>query len=488
MRLTELMAGEPKYRPDPDQDPEIAGLTEDSRKVDHGYLFAALKGLSRDGRSFIHDALIKGAAAILTEPDTPTPAGVTIPFIPSENPRYRYAKLAAKFYAKQPETVAAITGTNGKTSVAHFTKLMWDVLGHGAGSIGTLGTHARDIHIPELRTTPDPVSLHQTLADLADHGITHLAMEASSHGLHQYRMDGVRVSVAAFTNLTRDHLDYHGTEEAYFTAKSRLFKEILSPEGTAVINADVPQFTPLTEICKARGTKVISYGRDAKDIRLKTVRPAANGIFMEVEIGRRTYPVQLPLVGVFQVMNALAALGIVMAGGEPVETAMAALETLTGVRGRMEVVGTTQQGAGVIVDYAHTPDALMTVLAAARPHCSGRLICVFGCGGDRDAGKRPLMAKAVRQLADIGILTDDNPRTENPAQIRADAKTAFPEVIDIADRREAIQRAVADLKQGDLLIIAGKGHETVQVIGTQAVHFDDAEEARTAIALKEGQT
>ena len=484
MRLTELMAGDPKYRPDPDQDPEITGMTADSRKVDHGYLFAAFKGFSRDGRSFIHDALKKGAAAILTEPDTPRPAGVTVPFIPADDPRYRYAKLAAKFYGRQPKTVAAVTGTNGKTSVTHFTKSMWDALGHGAGSIGTLGTHAKGIHIPELRTTPDPVSLHQTLADLADHDITHLAMEASSHGLHQYRLDGVRVSVAAFTNLSRDHLDYHGTEEAYFTAKSRLFKEILIPEGTAVINADIPRFAPLAEICKARGIKVISYGRDGKDIRLKTVRPAANGIFMEVEIGRRTYPVQLPLIGVFQVMNALAALGIVIAGGEPVETAMAVLETLTGVRGRMEVVGTVR-GAGVIVDYAHTPDALITVLAAARPHCSGRLICVFGCGGDRDIGKRPLMAKAVRRLADIGILTDDNPRTEDPARIRADAKAAFPDVIEIADRRAAIRHAVGDLQQGDLLIIAGKGHETVQIIGTEAVHFDDAEEARAA--LKEGR-
>ena len=492
MNLTELLNAGPGAPPGllrapTSPDPEIAGITADSRQVKPGFLFAALRGTQRDGRAFVGEAAGKGAAAILTDdPDTlPLDPSVRqrVAIIADPNPQRRLALLAARFYGRQPKTIAAVTGTNGKTSVAHFTREIWGSLGHAAASLGTLGMVSSQGRRAGALTTPDPVALHRDLAELATHGIEHAAIEASSHGLAQFRLDGVTVSAAAFTNLTRDHLDYHGNMEAYRAAKQRLFRDLLPPGGGAVINVDSPEFAAFTALCRSRDQRVIGYGEGASaELRLVERLPRRDGQRIRFLSFGKEYEIELPLVGAFQAMNVMAALGLVIATGTPAETAIATLPRLTGVPGRMQKVGETATGAPVFVDYAHTPDALTTVLSALRPHVEGRLAIVFGAGGDRDRGKRPLMGQVASELADLVYVTDDNPRSEPPEEIRRAIRAAAPDAVEISDRREAIAAAIAELRPGDILVIAGKGHETGQIIGDKVLPFDDALVAREVIA------
>ncbi len=466
---------------------EISGLTADSRRVAAGYLFAALPGSRVDGRDFIPQALDKGAAAVLAPEGTRMPDGRRdVALITDANPRRRLALLAARFYGRQPETACAVTGTNGKTSVASFTRQLWQALGHPAASLGTLGLQPPRADAPASLTTPDPVELHRCLAALARDHIDHVVLEASSHGLDQYRLDGIRVSAAAFTNLTRDHLDYHGTMEAYLAAKLRLFTELLQPEGTAVVNVDDPAGAEISAACRARGVKLISYGKGAADLRLLSQEPTATGQNLKLEVFGKAYDVALPVAGAFQGENVLAALGLVLAGGADTDRAVAALTQVSGVPGRVELVGATPAGGHVYVDYAHTPDALETVLKALRPHTAARLFVIIGCGGDRDRGKRPQMGRIAVTLADQAIITDDNPRSEDPATIRQEMLVEAPGAQEIGDRGAAIATAVAALGPGDVLVIAGKGHETGQIVGGQVLPFDDREVARTAISRLAG--
>jgi UDP-N-acetylmuramoyl-L-alanyl-D-glutamate--2,6-diaminopimelate ligase len=394
--------------------------------------------------------------------------------------------MAAAFYARQPEHIVAVTGTNGKTSTAWFTQQLWEALGLRAASLGTLGI--RGLEIEALRnakltsmTTPDMVSLMATLADIAVSKVDHLAMEASSHGLSQYRLDGVRIQAAAFTNLTRDHLDYHPDMDDYFAAKARLFSEVLAEGGVAVLNADVPEFKRLADICAQRNITVLDYGRNAQAIRLVERTALAQGQALVIAIHGKNYNVTLPLVGEFMVMNALAALGLVLAElPERAGDLVQALGTLKGAPGRLQFVP-GHKDAAVYVDYAHTPDALENILKSLRPHTEGKLYCVVGCGGDRDPGKRPIMGRLAATLADVAVITDDNPRSEDPAKIRAAMMQDAPGAQEIGDRRAAIGWAVAQLNKGDVLVIAGKGHEQGQIIAGRVEPFDDVEEAARAI-------
>ncbi|HSR72988.1 MAG TPA: UDP-N-acetylmuramoyl-L-alanyl-D-glutamate--2,6-diaminopimelate ligase, partial [Kiloniellales bacterium] len=401
------------------QDCEILGLSADSRAVGSGYLFAALPGSRADGRDYIDQAVARGAVAVLAPSGTRlADYGRPVTLVTDDNPRRRLALMAARFYGAQPEVIAAVTGTNGKTSIVSFTRQIWQALGYRAASLGTLGLMPERPDAPKSLTTPDPVDLQRCLAELARDGFDHLAMEASSHGLDQYRLDGVRVGLAAFTNLTRDHLDYHGSMADYRAAKLRLFRELLDPDGTAVLNADEPESAGVAEVCRARGIRVLDYGADARDLRLVAQEPKADGQDLELEFLGRKHGLFLPLAGTFQAGNALAALGLAIAGGAEPDAALAVLGRLEGVTGRIEAVVETPSGGRVYVDYAHTPGALETVLAALRPHARGELWVVFGCGGDRDRGKRPMMGEIAGRLADRVIVTDDNPRSEDPAAIR----------------------------------------------------------------------
>ncbi len=464
-------------------DPEIVGLTADSRRVKPGFLFAALRGTARDGRGFAGDAIASGAVAILT--DDPGALGLDehvrgrVAIVADGNPQRRLALLAARFHGRQPRTIAAITGTNGKTSVAHFTREIWAATGCPAASLGTLGLVSPQGRRPGALTTPDPVALHRDLAELAAAGIEHVAIEASSHGLAQFRLDGIAPSAASFTNLTRDHLDYHGDMATYRAAKERLFTELLAPGGGAILNADSPEFARLGALCRERAQRVIGYGAAAAaELRVVERAPHAQGQRIAAELFGERHDFDLPLVGGFQAMNVLAALGLVVATGTALGPAVAALARLSGVPGRMQPVGASPAGASVFVDYAHTPDALATVLSALRPHAERRLCVVFGAGGDRDRGKRPLMGRVAADLADLVYVTDDNPRGEDPADIRRAILAAAPRAIEIGDRRDAIRAAIAGLRRGDILVIAGKGHETGQIIGAAVLPFDDAVVAR----------
>jgi UDP-N-acetylmuramoyl-L-alanyl-D-glutamate--2,6-diaminopimelate ligase len=461
-------------------DPEIEGLTSDSRAVKPGDLFAALPGGQQDGRKFIADAIAKGAVAVLA-PQGTVLADERAVLVTDDNPRRRFALMAALFYGRQPRTLAAVTGTNGKTSVANFTRQIWARLGLEAASFGTIGLVTRNRVEPGSLTTPDPVALHRILAELVDEGVTHAAFEASSHGLDQYRLDGVALSAAAFTNLTRDHLDYHGSMAAYWQAKKRLFTEILPSWGSAVINADMPEAAELADLCRKRGQRVLRYGRGAAEIRIGAVAPAAQGQSVELAVEGRDYLVELPLAGEFQVDNAACALGLAIATGAEPSRAVAALAHLEGVPGRLQRVAVSKRGAAVYVDYAHTPDGLDTALKALRPHTRGRLVAMFGCGGDRDPGKRPMMGAIAAARADIAIVTDDNPRSEDPAAIRAQILAACPGAIEIGDRRLAIREAILQAGAGDVVVLAGKGHERGQIVGSEVLPFDDAEEARLAV-------
>jgi len=498
MRLAELMA-RTETRPPTTQDarptpapagPEIRGIAVDSRAVGPGFLFAALPGLATDGRRFIADAAARGAVAVLAPEGTDLPEGVELALLTDPNPRRRLALLAAAFHAPQPERVAAVTGTNGKTSTADFARQLWADAGLPAASLGTLGIRAPGFERKGTLTTPDPVVLHAALADLARQGVVRVALEASSHGLDQFRLDGIRIGTAAFTNLTRDHLDYHADMAAYRAAKFRLFAEVMAPGGTAVLNADSAEFAELAAICRGRGHRVVGYGHAGAEIRLLRQDLHADGQRLALAVDGREWSVDLELAGAFQAMNALAALGLVLADGIPADRAVPALARLAGVPGRMQRVAGLAGGAAVYVDFAHTPDALTTVLEALRRHTAGRLVCVFGCGGDRDPGKRPEMGAAVGRAADRVVVTDDNPRGEDPAAIRAPAVAAArlvaADVVEIGDRRRAIFAAVAGLGPGDVLVIAGKGHESGQTVGGVTLPFDDGAVALEAVAAAAG--
>ena len=461
---------------------EVAGVTADSRAVKLGYVFVAVPGTKADGSAFAVQAAAAGAAAIVAERKPPTlPAGTE--FVQVVNARRALAMAAARFHPRQPAVIAAVTGTSGKTSVAAFTRQIWASLGHQAASIGTIGVVSPKGEQYGTLTTPDPVQLHRTLDQLAGEGVTHLAFEASSHGLDQRRLDGVRVAAGGFTNLTRDHLDYHPTVEAYLNAKLRLFEALVVDGGTAVIDVDHEHAQAVVAAAKERGLKLMTVGRNGDGIRL--VDTAIEGLAqaLTVEHGGRSFRLRLPLVGGFQVENALVAAGLAIATGSESAAVFAALAQLQGAKGRLDLVG-ERNGAPVFVDYAHKPDALEKALEALRPYVKGRLVVVFGAGGDRDAGKRPLMGAIATKMADRVIVTDDNPRSENPAAIRAAILKAAPGATEIGDRLDAIRGAVASLKAGDVLLIAGKGHESGQIIGDRVLPFSDHEAVATALKDK----
>ena len=461
-------------------DIDIRGLTADSRAVEPGYLFAAILGEANDGGSFIPEALARGAAALLASPDV-TIEGTGLPILRDRNVRRGLALMAARFHPRQPDTVVAVTGTNGKTSVVAFVRQIWELMGLRAASLGTVGLVAPDMDEPVAHTTPDPVALHAVLAKLANGGVTHLALEASSHGLKQCRLDGVRFAAGAFTNLSRDHLDYHADVEDYFEAKARLFAELLLPGASAVINTDTAEGLRMAKLAGERGLVVLTVGAEGETIKLvgRECKGLAQQLIVSAE--QQEFEIFLPLVGDFQASNALVAAGLAVAAGGQMTMALRALEYLKGARGRLELVATSGKGSPVFVDYAHTPDALKHALLALRPYAPGRLVVVFGCGGDRDRGKRPLMGAVAAELADVTYVTDDNPRSEDPADIRAAIMAACPGGIEVAGRSEAIGRAVEGLEEGDVLLVAGKGHETGQIIGNDIVPYSDHEAVAAAI-------
>ena len=470
----------------------VTGLAVDSRQVKPGYLFAALPGTAVHGADFAGQAIERGAVAILTDREGAVRLrGTTAEIIAAEDPREALAFAAALWSESQPEIMVAVTGTNGKTSVATFTRQLWQAMGAEAVNLGTTGVEGA-VTMPLSHTTPEPITLHRTLAKIADAGVTHAAMEASSHGLRQRRLDGVRLAAAGFTNITQDHLDYHPTFEDYFDAKCELFTRVLPEDGTAVINIDDPRGEEVADIADMRGQDVLTvgHGSDAA-LRITGQRFDATGQDLRFEWGGKPQMTRLELLGGFQADNALMAAGLCIAtGSDPAET-FAALKHLRTVRGRMQFAARRENGAAVFVDYAHTPDALATALKAMRPHVLGRLHVVFGAGGDRDRGKRPLMGEAAARHADIAIVTDDNPRSEDPAEIRravlAGTRGWTAEVSEVGDRAEAILRAVDALGPGDALLVAGKGHETGQIVGDAILPFDDVEQASVAVAALEGR-
>jgi len=469
--------------------PDVRGITADSRLVEPGWLFAALPGAGADGRRFIADAVARGAAAVLAPVGTPWPVGVPPrPLIQDPEPRRRLAQFAAVLAGPQPRVIAAVTGTNGKTSTVDFLRQIWTLSGRPAASLGTLGVIAAAPASAGFAdrtnlTTPDPVSLAETLAALARAGVGHAAIEASSHGLDQFRLDGVRLAAGAFTNLTRDHLDYHRTKGAYRRAKLRLFAELL-PSGAPVVahaEMDAATLADLLEIAARRELDLGTVGEGGTAIRLRRAVPRPDGQVLEIEAAGAIRTIELALPGGFQADNALLAAGLALALGEP--SALGLLPRLVGVRGRMELAARLPNGAAVYVDYAHTPDALERLLTALRPHTAGRLHIVFGAGGDRDPGKRPLMGRGAARHADRVIVTDDNPRGEAPAAIRAAIMAAAPGAREIGGRAEAIAAALSDLGAGDVLAVAGKGHEQGQIIGANTVPFDDVAVVRRLAGL-----
>lgn len=467
---------------------QINGLTCDSRRVEPGFLFAALPGTQVDGRDYIAQAVANGAVAVLAEMGTePSSELGDATLITAENPRQRYAEVAATYFERQPETIAAVTGTNGKTSVAGFLRQIWAGLGHRSASAGTLGIDLAGFDdTPELKhgfnlTTPDSVDLHCSLRELNDLGVQHLAIEASSHGLDQYRLDGLRITAAAFTNLTRDHLDYHVTLDAYLEAKTRLFADLVIDGGVAVINADDPYADAFRQAAQARGLRMLSYGENGNDLKILGVTATTRGQSIDAEVLGKHVQIELPLTGTFQAMNALCALGLAVAAGANRDHAIGCLSSLEGAPGRVQHVADHPSGAAIYVDYAHTPDALESVLRALRPHTENNLHVVFGCGGDRDPGKRPEMGAVAAECADHIIVTDDNPRSENPAVIRSQILKTCPGALEVGARDEAISKAIERLQAGDLLVVAGKGHETGQIVGRDVHPFDDGEIIRRVV-------
>ncbi len=477
-------------RRDLDEDPVVTGVTADSRKVSKGTLFCALPGLTpgsgNDGRDFIPQALEKGAAAVLAPEGTQVDALSSV-LVKVGDVRRAYALAARAFYGVQPKTCVAITGTNGKTSVATFCRQIFAELGHRSASMGTLGVvkqagpEETAVTGPGL-TTPDAADLARHLSDLAKDGVTHLALEASSHGIDQRRLDGVQLSAAGFTNLTQDHLDYHATMDAYRSAKLRLFEHLLPRGKTAVLNADSDSYNQFAAMSILSGLSVMSVGERGRGLVLTGRDLTVDGQILYIEHQGKKYETKLPLAGLFQASNALVAAGLVIATGEEPGQVLAALSRIKGARGRLERVGSKRNAAEVYVDYAHTPDGLETVLKALRPHTQGQLVCVFGCGGDRDRGKRPLMGAIAEKMADRAIVTDDNPRTEDPAAIRAEVLAGMSsKAVEIGDRKKAIFEAVASLKTGDVLVVAGKGHEQGQIVGDKVLPFDDATVVKQAL-------
>ena len=464
-------------------DPEITGVTADSRRVRPGFLFAALPGSAVDGRRFVPAALDAGAAAILGGEDLPP---LTAPAVRSTDPRRAYALAAAAHYGRAPRVVVAVTGTNGKTSVAAFCRQIFATVGHNSASMGTLGVRAGDDQLtPPGLTTPDAADVAEMLARLADRGVTHLALEASSHGVDQRRLDGVKLTAAGFLNLTQDHLDYHLTMEAYRAAKLRLFETLLPRAGTAVLNADSDSFPAFAAAARVHGHPMVTVGAMGQGMTLVARRPARNGQRLRVRAWGVEREIILPLAGAFQASNALVAAGLCVAAGETPDQVLAALETIEGAPGRLQMVGEGANGGVAYVDYAHTPDGLRTVLTALRPHVKGRLIVVFGAGGDRDRGKRPQMGAIAADLADVAIVTDDNPRSEAPEAIRSEILSGAAGLQEIGGRAEAIAEAASRLRSGDVLVVAGKGHEQGQDIGGVVHPFDDV--AVTAAALGGGR-
>lgn len=455
-----------------DQDVEIKGITADSREIKPGYLFGSLHC-----DDFAKDAVSKGAVAVIVGEDFNKRLPKEVCIIRSSNPAYAYAKAVAKYYGKVPANIAAITGTNGKTSTVDFVRQVLTKMGFKAASIGTLGlVKSTEAPIPSKNTTPDNVSLHRQLKTLAEEDFSHVAIEASSHGLHQYRLGGITFDVAAFTNLTRDHLDYHKTFEEYLDAKLILFKQLLKTDGVAVLNADIEVYGKIAEACKQRGQRIISYGTRGQDIKLISSEPLAQGQRLEIEYFGLPQTIEIGLVGEFQAMNVLCALGMLAAITGLPDDVIRYIGDIKGAKGRLEHVATTQNGAPIYIDYAHTPDALENALKSLRPHTTGKLHVLFGCGGNRDAGKRPIMGQIAHELADVVYVTDDNPRYEEADDIRNDIIPGCPGAYNIADRAKAIKMAISNLMPGDVLILAGKGHETGQYVKGEVIPFSDHEE------------
>jgi UDP-N-acetylmuramoyl-L-alanyl-D-glutamate--2,6-diaminopimelate ligase len=481
MKLADLLPADAAFDPG-HAAIEITGVTADSRAVKPGFLFVAVPGSKADGLAYVSQAVTAGAVAIMAEAaPKQAPPGVSVVIV--ANVRRALALAAARFYPRQPGTIAAVTGTSGKTSVAAFTRQIWSALGHAAGSIGTVGVVSPRGETYGSLTTPDPVALHRTLHELAQDGVSHLAIEASSHGLDQRRLDGVRVTAGAFTNITRDHLDYHPSFEHYLQAKLRLFDRLLESGRPAVIDADHERSEAFVVAAKERGLRVLTVGRQGESIRLLDTAIDGFAQRLRLEYQGQEYAVRLPLVGAFQVENALVAAGLAIATGSDASEVFAALENLQGAKGRLELVG-QRHGAPIFVDYAHKPDAVAKALAALRPYVRNRLVVIIGAGGDRDPGKRPMMGAIAAELADHVIVTDDNPRSENPAAIRAAILAAAPGAQEIGDRGEAIRSAVAGLVPGDVLLVAGKGHETGQIVGNRVLPFSDHEAVAAALQEK----
>jgi UDP-N-acetylmuramoyl-L-alanyl-D-glutamate--2,6-diaminopimelate ligase len=482
MRLRDLFSNDAKIDPQA-EGAVVNGLAVDSRIVKPGDLFFALAGHKTDGTRFIDAAIASGAVAIAG--DHPPAGECRVPFVVTPNPRRALALAAAKFYPQQPATIAAVTGTSGKTSVAAFTRQIWQRLGHASASIGTIGLVSPKRVVYGSLTTPDPIALHRQLDEITRDGVTHLAFEASSHGLDQYRLDGVRIAAGGFTNLTRDHMDYHPDVAHYLAAKLRLFRDLVLPDGAAVISADHDCSQAVIDAARAKRLRIIAVGNngDGAGEGICVAASGIDGFAQKLELvhrGRR-YSIRLPLVGKFQIENALVAAGLAIGTGSEPDQVFAALETLEGAKGRLEQVG-EHNGAPVFVDYAHKPDALAKALQALRPYVRRKLVVVFGAGGDRDAGKRPLMGAIAAENADCVIITDDNPRSENPALIRSAILGAAKGAREIGDRTEAIHTAIAGLQSGDVLLIAGKGHEIGQIVGDRVLPFSDHDAVAAALA------
>ena len=486
MKLGEL-AGAGHSLPDDQSRIDIQGLTADSREVGPGFLFAALPGTQTDGANFIPQAVKSGAAAILLPQGAHASAQITVPVIEDGDAHRAFSLMAARYFARQPKTIVAVTGTSGKSSIVAYVRQLWQALGFNAASLGTIGVETPSGPRTVGLTTPDPVALHKTLADLADEGITHLALEASSHGLQQRRLDGVDFAAAAFTNLSRDHLDYHPTFEDYLAQKLRLFTTLLNAGRPVVVNADSEAAGAFFKAANDRSLPIISVGRNGETLKLVEVERVGFAQRLNIEHAGVGYDVELPLVGEFQASNALVAVGLCMACGADAGHVLPLLEDLKGAKGRLELVGTSANGASVFVDYSHKPDALAKVLDALRPYAEGKLVVVFGCGGDRDRGKRPEMGEIASKKADVVIVTDDNPRGEDPNFIRAEILSASANAREIPDRREAIETAVSELEAGDVLVVAGKGHEQGQIVGRKVLPFSDHEVVANALAREGGK-
>lgn len=471
MKLGQLVSGADMAS----ADKIVTGFAIDHRKIAPGTVFGAFEGAAFNGEDFIDDAIAAGAVAVVARPEAVVRGAM---HVAEANPRQAFAHLAAKFFRPFPDHVAAVTGTNGKTSTAELTRQLWRMAGHNAASIGTLGITTASDQAKTGLTTPDIVTFLSNMSGLAREGVSHAIFEASSHGLSQYRSEGVPVSVAAFTNLSRDHLDYHGTMEAYFEAKMRLFDEVVDESGCAVIWADDVWSDQAIARARKRELRLITVGEKGKGIQLLSRQPTQLGQTLELRIQGDVHKLKLPLIGAYQAANALVAAGVVMASGGEVESLLSHLARLQPVRGRLERAVITKSGAPVYVDYAHTPDGLRAAIAALRPHTKGKLITVFGAGGDRDTGKRPEMGAVAVADSDIVIVTDDNPRSEDPSLIRADVMAGAKGAHEIGDRRYAIAFAIEHAEPDDIVLIAGKGHEQGQIIMGRVLPFDDVEVAR----------